>query len=94
LCMNIDVLGNNIRLPALQRGDLVLIKHTGAYNFTQSMQFIYRRPNYLLISDGKVHCIRAGEQTNYVREPETLPPHLQTAETKNSFLITRKSRQE
>ncbi|MCD4654515.1 diaminopimelate decarboxylase, partial [bacterium] len=52
LCMNIDILRTNVRLPAVKRGDLILVRDTGAYNFTQSMQFIYTRPNYVLVKNG------------------------------------------
>lgn len=91
LCMNIDVLCNNVRLPALQKNDLILVKCTGAYNFSQSMQFIYMRPNYVLVKDGVVHCIRKQEDWNYVRIPEQLPDHLQTHETRGSFLNNQKN---
>jgi len=87
LCMNIDVLRTDVRLPALKRGDLSLIKNTGAYNFSQSMQFIYSRPNYVLVRDGDVHCIRQAEDVTYVRAKEQLPPHLQTDETQSSSVV-------
>jgi diaminopimelate decarboxylase len=91
LCMNIDVLRTGVSLPALQQDDLLWVKNTGAYNFSQSMQFIFTRPNYVLISNGKVFCIRERESAEYVRAQERLPEHLCTAETRNSFLLNKKS---
>ncbi len=87
LCMNIDVLCTDVRLPTLKRNDRILVKCTGAYNFSQSMQFIYMRPNYVLIADGQVHCVREKEDWNYVRIPERLPKHLISAESRGSFLV-------
>ncbi|MBN2054035.1 diaminopimelate decarboxylase [bacterium] len=87
LCMNIDVLRTDVRLPAVQRGDLLLIRNTGAYNFSQSMQFIYTRPSYIMISDGAAHCVREAEDGAYVRARERLPAHLVNDETRGSLLV-------
>ncbi len=86
LCMNIDVLRTNVKLPAVGKGDLILIRNVGAYNFSQSMQFIYTRPNYILVHDGKDSLVREQETGNYVRTPEHLPEHLRNEENSGSVL--------
>ena len=44
LCMNIDVMRNNIMLPPLNMGDALVFSPVGAYNNTQWMQFIEYLP--------------------------------------------------
>jgi len=72
LCMNIDVIAENIQLPPLNRGDVLTIWPVGAYNVTQWMQFIEYRPRVLLIDlDKNVRIIREKEDLDYVVEKET-----------------------
>jgi diaminopimelate decarboxylase len=49
LCMNIDVIEENLMLPPLDRGTVLTISPVGAYNYTQSMQFIRYKPAVVLI---------------------------------------------
>jgi len=86
LCMQIDVVRKSVELPALRAGDLLVIRDVGAYNFSQSMQFIYMRPNYVLSSPNGVHIVRELETDEYVRTPERLPAHLITDENSGSYL--------
>lgn len=59
LCMNIDVIRQNVNLPLLNRGDNVVVHKVGAYNMTQWMQFIQMRPNVIMIDgSGNTHLIR------------------------------------
>ncbi len=90
LCMQIDCIRQALQLPALRAGDLLVIGDVGAYNFSQSMQFIYMRPAYVMVHAGGVSVIRESESDEYVREPERLPAHLLNAETKASFLARKK----
>jgi len=77
LCMNIDVIREEAPLPGLTTGDQVVLHPVGAYNITQSMQFITYRPAVVMIGlDGKVHVIRRRENLNYVQELEEMPEHL------------------
>ena len=77
LCMNIDVIRENISLPLLNSGDHVVIHNVGAYNMTQWMQFITLRPKVLMISeDAKVNVIRKGENMDSINDYEVLPTHL------------------
>lgn len=77
LCMNIDVIRENVTLPLMNRGDHIIIHHVGAYNMTQWMQFITLRPKVVLISnDGKVHVIRQSETLETVTSLEKIPEHL------------------
>jgi diaminopimelate decarboxylase len=77
LCMNIDVLRENISLPLLNRGDHVVIQNVGAYNMTQWMQFITLRPRIVMIDmDGKPHIVRERENLERLLEFERIPDHL------------------
>ncbi len=77
LCMNIDVIRENISLPPLNAGDKVVIHHVGAYNMTQWMQFITMRPNVVLVDTmGKTHLIRRSESNADIAALELLPEHL------------------
>ena len=73
LCMNIDIIAENIMLPPLDRGSVLSIWPVGAYNYTQSMQFIRYRPKVVLIDkDSRVHLIREADDLNYVRGKEII----------------------
>jgi len=77
LCMNIDVIAENISLPPLDRGSILTIWPVGAYNITQSMQFIRYRPRVVLIdTDSNVHLIKEADDLDYVVEKEILPEFL------------------
>ena len=77
LCMNIDVIREEAPLPGLTTGDQVVMHPVGAYNQTQSMQFITYRPAAVMIGlDGQAHVIRQKENLSYVQEMERIPPHL------------------
>ncbi len=78
LCMNIDVIREEAPLPGLTTGDQVVMHPVGAYNLTQSMQFITYRPAVVMIGQDKaVHVIRAKENLAYVQEMERVPSFLQ-----------------
>ncbi|MBT4963572.1 MAG: hypothetical protein HOI53_09065 [Francisellaceae bacterium] len=51
LCMQIDVISEGSYLPNLKPGDHMIIPNVGAYNHTQSMQFIQYRPATILMDD-------------------------------------------
>ncbi len=81
LCMNIDVLHEDIVLPNLKVGEKVLIKHVGAYNMTQWMQFITLRPNIVMVmEDGTVELVRESEDLEYIMSREKLPEKLKEFE--------------
>jgi diaminopimelate decarboxylase len=53
----------------------------GAYNITQSMQFIAYRPAVVMIDEaGQPQIIRRKEDLRYVQELEEVPIHLRRAE--------------
>ncbi|MBN2576837.1 MAG: diaminopimelate decarboxylase [Deltaproteobacteria bacterium] len=64
LCMAIDVVRDRVMFPPLRVGDRVVIRHVGAYNVTQWMQFISERPNVVMVSPKGQHAI--------IRKAETL----------------------
>jgi diaminopimelate decarboxylase len=52
----------------------LVIHPVGAYNLTQSIQFITYRPAVVMVGcDGQVHVIREREDLNYVEALERLP---------------------
>jgi len=77
LCMNIDVLRENIDFPLLKKNDHVVIKRIGAYNMTQWLQFITLRPRIVMIDEkGKSHLIRKNETLEVFKAFEKTPEHL------------------
>jgi len=74
LCMNIDVVRDAIVFPQVKTGEQLVIERVGAYNITQSMQFITYRPNVVLIdSDGKTQIIRKKESLETFKQSELNP---------------------
>lgn len=62
LCMNIDVVRERCLLPNMHRGEQVVIHPVGAYNVTQSMQFIEMKPAVVMVkSSGEVVQIKRRE---------------------------------
>lgn len=77
LCMAIDVIRETVDLPTLDVGDVLTLHPVGAYNLTQSMQFIDYRPAVVLIGeDGKAELIRRRETLDDINRPEILPARL------------------
>lgn len=78
LCMNIDVVRENVTLPPLKRNDHVVVHSVGAYNMTQWMQFIALRPAIVLIDmDEKAHIIRKRETLESIDSHEIMPKYLE-----------------
>ncbi len=78
LCMNIDVIQQEAMLPPLNPGDRLVIHPVGAYNITQSMQFITYRPAVVMLGcDGEVDVIREREDLAYVEALERMPERIQ-----------------
>ena len=81
LCMNIDVIRENISLPLMNKGDHFVIHSVGAYNMTQWMQFITLRPKVIMIgTDGEAHLIRDNESLESITSHERMPDHLKKFE--------------
>ena len=79
LCMAIDVVRYNVDLPPLNVGDVLTLHPVGAYNVTQSMQFItYRPPVVMIDGEGQPQLIRRREVLEDVDGPELLPEALKT----------------
>ncbi len=78
LCMNIDVVRESVSLPPLNAGDHVVVHTVGAYNITQSMQFIALRPAVVIIDlEGKPHIIRQKESLEVLQTDERMPAYLE-----------------
>jgi diaminopimelate decarboxylase len=79
LCMNIDVVRDQITLPPLKKDDHVVVHTVGAYNMTQWMQFISMRPAVVMLGlDGKSHLIRKRETIENIEANEVMPQYLST----------------
>lgn len=79
LCMNIDVVRENCSLPPLNAGDQVVVHYVGAYNISQSMQFITLRPAVVMIDlEGKPHIIKASETLETLEKEERMPEYLKS----------------
>lgn len=77
LCMNIDVIRENVSLPLLKKGDHLVVHKVGAYNMTQWMQFITLRPNIVMLDQmGHPHVIRQAETLDYLERAERIPEYL------------------
>jgi diaminopimelate decarboxylase len=77
LCMNIDVVHERAQLPPLPRGTRLVVGPVGAYNVTQSMQFIHCRPAVVLVGEeGQVEVIRAAETLDDIVRGERVPERL------------------
>ena len=77
LCMNIDVIREEVALPPLEVNDRLVLHPVGAYNLTQSMQFIDLRPAVVMVADdGVVDVIRRREELKDIDSAEQLPAHL------------------
>ncbi|MFT4625673.1 MAG: diaminopimelate decarboxylase [Myxococcota bacterium] len=75
LCMNIDVVADHLLLPPVSPGRRFVLHPVGAYNLTQSMQFIHLRPAVAMIGpDGQHACIRRAEVLEDLVGPERLAP--------------------
>ncbi|HLP21660.1 MAG TPA: hypothetical protein VK174_15210 [Chitinophagales bacterium] len=79
LCMNIDVIRENVTLPPLKKDDNVVVHNVGAYNMTQWMQFIALRPAVVMIDmKSQPHLIRKRETLDSIENSEVMPDYLNT----------------
>jgi len=76
LCMAIDILRVGVSLPPLRKGDTLVVKNVGGYNFSQSLQFIQPRPAVVLVSEEGAEHLRMPETTEYIRQLERVPERL------------------
>jgi diaminopimelate decarboxylase len=77
LCMNIDIVRDQLLLPPIEVGEPLVLRNVGAYNVTQWMQFITYRPAVVLVGEGGQHALlRERETLQTVKGPEVLPPWL------------------
>ena len=75
--MAIDCLREAVMLPPMSPGQLLVVKCVGAYNMSQSMQFIHERPPVVMISEaGEAELVRRRETLADVTAAESLPERL------------------
>ena len=71
LCMNIDIIEENVQLPPLDRGSVLTLSPVGAYNYTQAMQFIRYKPAVVLIDkEGQHRLIKEVDDLSTVNYKE------------------------
>ena len=80
LCMQVDVIRRDVMLPRIQTGDILTIKNVGAYNFSQSMPFIFPRPAVVLVNNGNAEVLRRAETYDDLKGLERVPERLLPAE--------------
>lgn len=73
LCMNIDVINPSVSLPPVRRDDLLVVPYVGAYNLSQSWQFIFLRPAVIAVDENGIQVIKKAETREFVQEYEILP---------------------
>lgn len=72
-----DSVAEEIRLPAVARGDLLAVLHQGAYCETESTQFNgFPRPEVVLVDDGRVDVVKRRETFDDIRARDIMPSHL------------------
>jgi len=76
LCMQIDSINETINLPSVNVGDTIVFSNVGAYNLTQSMQFIQTRPAVILLGPNGSEVIRRKENWRDVFNLDTVPKRL------------------
>ena len=57
----VDVLAVSQQFPKVNVGDVVVVLDAGAYSLSRANQFIYLRPEALMVDNGKVSCIQRKE---------------------------------
>jgi len=60
-CIETDILAKNQPLPLIHSGDIICFHNAGAYNLTQSSQFISPRPAVVMIANKKTLLIKKAE---------------------------------
>lgn len=74
LCMQIDVINDNVYLPELTPFTHLIYPNVGAYNHTQSMQFIHYRPATIMVDEhNATRVIRRKETFDNVFARDVFP---------------------
>ncbi|NLM71475.1 MAG: diaminopimelate decarboxylase [Synergistaceae bacterium] len=76
-CESGDILVEGMRTPPLERGDLVAVLNTGAYNFSMASNYNrLPRPAVVLASEGRADVIVARQSYEDLLLGESIPDHL------------------
>jgi len=68
-----------VALPPLNAGDNLVVHHVGAYDITQSMQFISLRPAVVIVDNmSKAHLIKRKETLQDIQHNEAMPEFLRS----------------
>ena len=76
LCMQIDSINESVNLSSTNVGDTIVFSNVGAYNLTQSMQFIQTRPAVILLGPHGSEIIRKKESWRDIFSLDTIPKRL------------------
>lgn len=79
LCHPHDIIGKNLRMPRLERGDPIAVMDAGAYFIPNQMNFSHPRPAVIMLEDGSPASVRTREEFDdlvrhdELRAPQTAP---------------------
>ena len=76
LCMQIDSINDSVHLSSTNVGDIIVFSNVGAYNLTQSMQFIQTRPAVILLGPHGSEVIRKKETWRDIFSLDSVPDRL------------------
>jgi len=76
LCMQIDSINDAVSLPSVEVGDTIVFSNVGAYNITQSMQFIQTRPAVILLGPNGNEVVRRKETWRDIFTLDIIPKRL------------------
>ena len=77
VCENADLLAQEVELPPLVSGDLLVVGKAGAYGFAMSSQYNSRpRPAEVLLLEGEAYLVRERETVPDLWHKEEVPPCL------------------
>jgi diaminopimelate decarboxylase len=76
LCMQIDSINDSVNLSSTNVGDTIVFSNVGAYNLTQSMQFIQTRPAVILLGPNGSEVIRKKETWRDIFSLDSVPERL------------------
>jgi len=76
LCMQIDSINDSVHLSSTNVGDIIVFSNVGAYNLTQSMQFIQTRPAVILLGPQGSEVIRKKETWRDIFSLDSVPERL------------------
>jgi len=80
-CESGDMLIRDIKLPRMERGDVLAVLSSGAYHYTMSSNYNrFPRPPVIFVSGGKADVVVKRETYDDLLRNDVIPPRLQRAD--------------